>query len=262
MKKITLFLLLILSFGQQSLFAQEPLVKVTYECFDLKGNKRWNATVQLEKSTGKNKISRLVERGAGRYGDFEYEIDWTAILEFRSTEDSLVPLLGYRNFYDKQGELIAREEQRYDHKENKVFFSKKDLIKNTKIEKEFRFKGDIVDRMLIEFYIQKFLKNGETRRRVNMLTTAPQLYNLTIRTVGETNVEYNGKEVKALKLCLDPNLGILNFIKIILPKAYTWHAAEKNFEWIKYIGLESSSSSPKVEIKMVETIIQEGEWQL
>jgi len=120
---------------------------------------------------------------------------------------------------------------------------------NKKIEKTFKFKDDIVTRLILGLYIQKFLENGETEKTVELVSSEPQLYKVNIRITGEEKIDINGREKIAYKLCLDPDIGLLNIFKFFISKTYVWHSSVPDFEWLKYVGLENTISSPKVEIR-------------
>ena len=61
----------------------------------------------------------------------------------------------------------------------------------------------------------------------------------------------HGQAVTAYRLCVDPCLGPLNFVKVFLPKAYAWHSAGPKYEWLRYAGLEGGINSSKVEVTVL-----------
>ena len=70
--------------------------------------------------------------------------------------------------------------------------------------------------------------------------------------VGEEEIDISGEKQKALKICLDPQLGLFNFMKVFIPRAYMWYSAGGDFKWLQYKGLEDNLSSPVVEIKKIK----------
>ena len=68
--------------------------------------------------------------------------------------------------------------------------------------------------------------------------------------MGKETIEVNGRKIVAYRLCVDPELGALNFIKPFFPKSYIWNSAVPKYEWLRYVGLEGGINSEKVEISI------------
>jgi hypothetical protein len=99
---------------------------------------------------------------------------------------------------------------------------------------------------------QKLIESGQTSKEMQLISPEPAIYNILVKIVGKEEIEICGKKRMAYKICFDPMLGILNFVKIFLPKAFAWHSAEPIFEWLKYDGLECSVNSPEVIITSLD----------
>ena len=249
MRKVGIIILFLLSL---SFFAnadvKENIFVTNYTCSDLKGNERWKGETQIS-HTDKKDIYLLTERGKGRFSGFKDRISWTATLRFLSTEDIIKPLKMEKQIFNQGGKLITRQTQNFDFANRKATYCYENLITKRKMEKVFRFKGDIVNRLILGLYIQKFLKNGEREQTVSILSDEPRLYRANIKVIGEEEIECNGRKKMAYKLSLDPDIGLLNIFKFVLPKVYTYHSVTPDYEWLKYVGLESNIASPKVEIE-------------
>ncbi|MFA5069350.1 MAG: hypothetical protein WC487_04465, partial [Candidatus Omnitrophota bacterium] len=137
----------------------------------------------------------------------------------------------------------------FDFNENKVFFTRHDTVSGRTSRQEFIFKADIVNRLVLALYVQRFLKTGKKSANIEMLSSEPRLIRCGLHIIDKEDIEIGGLMVKAYKLCLDPQLGLFNFAKIFIPKAYVWHSAGPSFEWLKYKGLEINLDSPIVEIE-------------
>jgi len=233
--------------------AEGDVFRTGYVCFDLEGNERWSAETEITRSeSGRKDVYTLTEKGKGYYSGFKDKVSWTAVLEFESNDRRVRPLRMEKRTFSEEGGPIALEIQEFDFTDERVTCIHEDLSGGTRREKAFRIKGDIANRLILGLYVQKFLENAIRRREIYMLSSEPRLYRIDIKVVGEEELDINGRERAAYKLCLDPDLGLFNMLKVVLPKAYAWHSAVPKFEWLKYVGLEGSVSSPKVEIRTLE----------
>jgi len=219
-------------------------------CRDLEGNPRWEATAKIRHKQGD--VYNIIETAKGRYFGFENEISWLAEMDFEETEDTVRPLRMKRSFFDENGKLIEFFEQEFSFGDNVVTCIHENLTKNTSIKKKFKFTKDIINRLLLGVYVKKFIDEGQVSKSIQLVSPEPGFYNLELRLVNTEEIKINGRNIKAYKLCLDPQLGLLNFVKLFLPKAYVWHSAEPVFEWLKYEGVENSVNSPEVEITKLD----------
>ncbi len=220
--------------------------KTSYVCNDLNGNQRWQATAEIRHKEGD--IYTITEKMNGLYSGFDGSISWVATTDFERTKDAVKPLNMDQRICDGSGKPIAVSRQYFDYVDKVVTCVYEDLVKNTVSKKEFVFSKDIINRLLQGLCGQKFIETGLVSKEIQLISPEPALYDIRITMIGAEDVEVNGRHRKAYKLCFDPMLGILNFVKIFLPKAFVWHSAEPIFEWLKYDGFESSVSSPEVEI--------------
>jgi len=232
--------------------AAEVLYKTSYICRDLRGTARWQAEYEIRRE--EDNAYSIIEKGCGRYFGFKGKVSWVAETAFEGTGNSVRPLWMKKRILDDGGEVIAIQEQVFNFDNNVVTCVHEDLIKNTSVEKKFKFEKNIVNRLLQGLYVQKFIENGEARKQVQFISPEPSLYNLELKLLGAEEIEINGQEIKAYKLTMDPMLGIFNFAKVLLPKTYFWHSAEPKFEWLKYEGVENSIKSPEVVITTLDEI--------
>ncbi len=231
-----------------SIHAEEPYV-TSYKCFDTKGCERYSASASITRvpDRGPDRYA-LTEKGAGVLNGFSGRVSWEARLEFESTDDLVKPLSMENRVFAADGELLTIEREEFDYAAHKVRCSSKDVCRKKEKQAEFVFDGDIVNRMALALYVEKFLLRGQRERSLTLLSGEPRLYKVGIKVVKKEDVVINGVKKEALQLRLDPDLGILNFAKAVMPEAYVWHAAVPKFEWLKYRGLENSLGSPIVEI--------------
>lgn len=220
--------------------------KASYVCNDLKGNRRWQATAEIRHKEGD--IFTITERMKGVYTGFDGTISWVATTDFERTKDAVKPLNMDQRIFDEGGRPIAISRQEYNYAGKVVTCTYEDLVKKTVSKKKFTFSKGIINRLLQGLCGQKFIEAGQVSREIQVISPEPALYTLELRMVGAEEIEVNGRKRKAYKLCFDPMLGIFNFVKVFLPKAFVWHSAEPIYEWLKYDGLESGVNSPEVVI--------------
>jgi hypothetical protein len=223
----------------------------SYECRDTAGRKRWQATAEIRNKEGN--IYVITEKLDGRYYGFKGPISWLAREEFERTGDTVRPIGMDQRIFDQSGKMIAVRRQTFDFTKKVVTCTYDDLTKNTSVTKKFIFNEEVINRLLQGLYVQKFLENGETSKDVQFITLDPALYYLELRVVAKEEIEISGQKRKAYKILFDPQFGIFNPAKVFLPKAVVWHSAEPPFELLKYKGIETSISSPEVEIITLES---------
>jgi hypothetical protein len=248
---IYLSLFFVLCFTQ-SVFAgfEGDVYKVSYECRDTTGKKRWQATVEIRNKAGD--IYTITEKFEGFYFGFDGKISWIAVEDFKRTKDFVRPINMDQHIFNESGKMIATQKQYFNYTDNSVTCVQNNLINNTSSTKKFKFTKDIVNRLLQGLYVQKFLENGQASKEIQLLSPGLELYDIELRVVGREEIEINGRKRDAYKLCFDPMLGLFNLVKIFLPKAYVWHSAEPLFELLKYQGIETSVNSPEVVITALD----------
>jgi len=241
--------LLCLTFLSAAPIHAEGTYATAYSCFDMKGRERWTASTEIVSAPESgNDTYILVEKGAGILSGFKEKVSWEARLEFESTKDIVRPIFMENKVFDDKGGVIFIEKEEFDNKTGKVRCVNEDHRRNKTRRAEFDFKGEIANRLILGLYIQKFLENGLDERALVLLSSEPRLYAVKLKIMGKEDVIINGVKKTAFKICLDPELGIFNFVKTVIPKAYVWHSAAPKFEWLKYSGFESNPGSPLVEI--------------
>ena len=243
---IAVFFIIPCSFAQ----AAEDRLRTNYSCYDENGNSRWQATAEIVPDHDKEEgFYILTEKGEGYYTGFKDKIVWFTTMEFLHTEDMIRPLNVTKHIFDEDEKEIAVETQSFDFKNKKAVYSYKDLLNNKKREKKFDFKDEIVNRLILCLYVQNFLADGLKEKRVQLLTTDPQIYKLNIKVIAKEEITLDGSKIDAYKICVDPDVGFLNMFKGLFPKAYLWHKADGDFTWLEYLGPETSPSSKKVKIE-------------
>jgi len=230
--------------------APEEVSSMSYVCRDGAGASRWRADTQImSQSPG---VYVMIEKAEGFHSSFKGRVSWVARMEFERTEDSIRPMRLEKRVFDEKGSLIRVEKQEFDLANNTGTCTHEEPERNISRTKNFKFNKDVVTRLSLGLYAQKFLASGKTSQSLQMVSEEPNVYDIELRLLDKEIIDLNGRKVPAYRLCIDPYLGLLGFAKIFLPKAYAWHSAAPKYEWLRYAGLEGGINSAKVEVTVVD----------
>ncbi len=231
-----------------TLFAAEEAVNMSYVCRDLKGADRWRAKSEIKNiSPG---VYLMTEKAEGIHSSFGIWVSWVAEMKFEQGEHSVRPISLIKRVFDAKGNMIRREKQDFDLVNNVATCTHEEPLKNVSRTKKFKFNRDVVTRLSLGLYAQKFLKDGKMSEKLQMVSEEPNVYNVELKRIGKETIEINGRKLEAYRLCVDPELGALNFVKKFLPKSYAWHSARPDYEWLRYAGFEGGVGSEKVEVSI------------
>jgi len=251
MKKLSIFLLYLSALTWAlTLFAAEEVVNFSYVCRDLKGADRWRAEAEIKNiSPG---IYLMTEKAQGVHSSFNGRVSWVSEMKFERTKDKVRPISLDKRVFDSEGKTIRREKQAFDHAGNTGICTHEEPLRKISRTRKFKFNKDVVTRLSLGFYIQKFLESGKTSEKLQMVSEEPSVYDVELKNMGKEIIKLNGRKIAAYRLCIDPELGALNFVKAFFPKSYAWHSAMPKYEWIGYAGLEGGINSEKVEVFIEE----------
>ena len=226
----------------------EEVARKNYACKDLNGNNRWQAEIKIIRKTGN--LYSMVEKAQGLYSGFSDPISWIAEMEYENTDDNIRPLSLDKRVFDNYGNLIRRETQRFDLASNTGICTHEDFARNIRRTRHFTFKKDVVNRLSLTLYIQKFLQKGKAVGDAQLVSEEPNSYDVKLTLEKKEAVEINGLKKSLYRLCIDPQLGLISFVKVFFVKTYTWHFADSGFEWYRYRGPEGGVLSEKVEVTL------------
>lgn len=229
--------------------AEEEVAKMSYVCRDTAGGYRWQADTEIRNI--RPGVYAMVEKAEGLYSSFKGPISWVAEMEFERTEDNIRPLSLKKRVFDEQENMIRLETQEFDLVNNTATCTHEEPERNISRTKKFKFSKDVVNRLSLGLYVQKFLENGKISEKVQMVSEEPNVYDMELKRLDRETINVNGRKRTAYRLCIDPELGFLNFVKVFLPNAYAWHSADGKHEWLRYAGLEGDINSAKVVVTVV-----------
>lgn len=247
MKRLSVFLLCLSSLAWPfAVFAAEEAVNMSYVCRDLKGAERWRAESQI-KNIGPG-VYLMTEKAQGIYSSFKGRISWVAEMKFERTNDNVRPISLDKRVFDAKGATIRRETQEFDLAGNTGTCTHEEPAGNVFRTRKFKFDKDVVTRLSLGLYARKFIESGKASEKLQMVSEEPNVYNIELKRIGKEIIEVNGHKIAAYRLCVDPNLGMLNFIKAFFPKSYSWYSAVPKYGWLGYTGPEGGINSEKVKI--------------
>ena len=251
MKNSIIFLLCLCTiFSCGMLFAaEEDTVTMNYACRDLAGALRWQATSRVEKIGAD--VYAMTEKAQGIYSGFSGRVSWEARMVFENTLNNIRPMKLEKRVFDSGGKVVRVEKQEFDLADNSGICTHEEPLKNISRTRKFRFNKDVVNRLSLGLYAKKFLESGKKSEKLQMVSEEPKVYEVELKRLGKETIDINGRKVTAYRLCIDPRLGLMNFVKVFLPKAYAWHSMGPGYEWLGYAGLEGGMNSEKVEV-MIE----------
>ncbi|MFA6356560.1 MAG: hypothetical protein WCY23_05570 [Candidatus Omnitrophota bacterium] len=253
MKKALVIASVILSFASALEAGEAPQsITTRHKCSDTKGRILWEAAVTITPVAGENGAYMLLEEGKGQYFGFEGETSCRSEMKFTSDKDGIRPAWMKRTVLSGAGNALLEESQDFGRGGDTVRCVIRDPVKNSEKNLSFNYKGGAINKLLTGLYIRAMLEAGERQRTVNIVNDEPAMYRLTMKVVGREMIKVNGSEHEAFKVCIDPNIGLLSPAKVFIPKNYSWFSCEPPHRWLKFKGLETSISSPVVEITTMD----------
>jgi len=223
-----------------------------HKCADLKGRTLWEASVTITASNTAPGVYRLVEEGRGNYSGFKGEVIRRSELEYIDGKDGVIPRKMNGRVVSAAGESLLETSQEYDAANGTVKCRAKHFPGARSRDAQYCYKGEVINRLLTGLCINKMLAAGQERRTVYLVSEEPALYRVTMRKEGKEKINVNGREREAIKVCIDPNIGLLSPAKVFITKNYSWFSARPPYEWLRFRGLEDSISSPVVEITTLD----------
>ena len=223
-----------------------------HKCSDTKGRILWEAAVTITPVAGESGAYMLLEEGKGQYYGFEGETSCRSEMKFKGDKDGIRPAWMKRTVLSGSGKTLLEESQDFGRDGDTVRCVVRDPVRNSEKNRSFNYKGGAINKLLTGLYIRAMLEAGEQHRTVNIVNDEPAIYRLTMKVVGKEKIKVNGSEYEAFKVCIDPNIGLLSPAKAFIPRNYSWFSCEPPYRWLKFRGLETSISSPVVEITSMD----------
>jgi len=87
-------------------------------------------------------------------------------------------------------------------------------------------------------------------QKMHLFSNEPKMYEVKLEMKGKERVKTPAGEFEAYKIELSPELGVLNLVKGLLPKAYFWFTVAAPHFWVKYEGPENGAGTPSIVMQL------------
>ena len=210
---------------------------------------RSNLTSSINRFSRDGKIFyKYTEHGKGDYDKYQ-DVTWEIDAEMEEKEDFLYLLYANRIIRDGEGNVVVKYEKQFDYEKRKIHYissyGKGNIIK----KKNFPIKGKTTDNITLSYFLETFVahRSDKSYGSFYLISSEPRLYRIHIKVIGSEDLELPMGKIKAVKLRLIPDLGLLTGLSgAFIPPTYVWHTEQPPFIWLKYEGLETGLGSSHV----------------
>ena len=230
--------------------AKDRITISKYACFDLEGNKRWEASRTLMPA-GKKGLFLLKEAGSGVYSGFDGPVKWKTETEFSDDGSVITPIRMTKTFRSEDDTILFEGSQEFDAKNRWVTCAKRWPASGKEVKKTLRYRGEVVNDCLLGLYVKRFLENGDMKKIFYLVSNDPAMYKISAKVKKKEDVTINGVTRTAYKIDLDPRAGIFG---IFAPETCVWHLAKPDHAWLKYRGAEDTIDSTVVRMETLDII--------
>lgn len=221
-------------------------------CTGADGRKLWEASVAIRPAGTGAGHYLMTEEIDGNYSAFKVRTVSKSELEYINDNKTLSPLYMKRHVVSEDGKALLEETQRYDPEKRTVDCVLKNSSRKAETKKTLRYKGEMINSMLMGAYIKRFLTEGAKEKTVSLVSDGPSVYKITLKVEDKEEITVNGRKYSAYRILIDPEIGLFSPVKGFIPKNYVWYSTEPPYDWLMFRGLESSFGSPKVEMTSLD----------
>jgi hypothetical protein len=212
-------------------------------------SQRSKSTFSTERITEGNRIMyKYTARGEGDYDEYKNVTFFIEAL-VEEKDGLLYPIYSFNSIRNKGGGLVARYEKKFDYVKQRIYYiisdSKETIVKKT----VFPMKGLTVDGPTMIHFLKIFAAHhGENSYKTfYLISEKAQLYRINIKDMGIETLELPAGKIRAIKLRLVPELGLLTGIaKSLIPPTFVWYTEREPYEWLRYEGLETGVGSTHI----------------
>jgi hypothetical protein len=208
-------------------------------------NQRWTAEWTMEPAleNGRHAV-RFTETGRGHYAPYTQPIRWSVTAVW-TADNSFYPLRFERNVTDMNGRPIGSERKMFDPAKRSVRFERK--RENAAVEtKELQAPADTVTVEGIAGILSFLPFDHWKPSSVHFLTNEPRLVEMKVQMRGKERIKTPAGEFECYRVELVPELGVLNIVRSLLPKAQFWFSTSPRHFFVRYEGPENGAGSPHV----------------
>ena len=211
--------------------------------------RRSKSSFSTERILQDNRITyKYAAHGEGDYDEYK-NIAFDIEAGMEEKDGLLYPIYSLNSIKNKDGSLVARYEKNFDYAKQKIYYTISNAegiaIKNI----VFPMKGLTVDGPTMIHFLKTFAAHHAENpyKTFYLISDKGQLYRINLKDMGIETLELPAGKIKAIKLRLIPELGLLTGIaKSLIPPTFVWYAEQEPHDWLQYEGLETGVGSTYV----------------
>ncbi len=206
---------------------------------------RWTAEWTMEPTLeGGRPAVRFTETGRGHYSPYSQPVQWELEAVW-SAEGSFHPLRFQKTIKDLNGRQVSTERKSFSLAKGTAQFDRKGGTGASE-NREFRVPPDTLTVEGIAGVLRFLPFENWRPLTIHFLTNEPRLYEMRVVMRGKERVKTPAGEFECYRIELIPNLGMLNVVRSLLPKARFWFSASSPHFWVRYAGPENGRGSPEI----------------
>lgn len=212
-------------------------------------SQRSKSTFSTERITENNRIIyKYAARGEGDYDEYK-NVTFYIEAQVEEKDGLLYPIYSFNSIKNKNGGLVARYEKNFDYVKQKIYYIISDSRGAVVKKAVFPMKGLTVDGPTMIHFLKTFAAHrGESPYKTfYLISEKAQLYRINIKDMGIETIELPAGKIRAIKLRLVPELGLLTGIaKSLIPPTFVWYSEKEPYDWLQYEGLETGVGSTHI----------------
>jgi hypothetical protein len=210
---------------------------------------RWTADWTMEPAIDHGLPAvHFTEVGRGQYSGYNEPISWT-IDAVWSSDRVFRPLRFEKTIKNSSGQVIGTERKIFDPAKDSVEFVRTREGRATE-SRHFAMPADTLAPEGVVGIMRWFPFDNWRPVTVHLFSNEPKLYEMKIEMKGRERVRTPAGEFDCYKIELVPQLGALNLVKGLFPKAIFWFTVTPPHFWVKYEGPESGAGTPHVVMEL------------
>jgi Protein of unknown function (DUF3108) len=209
---------------------------------------RWTAEWTMEPALESGRPAvHFTEVGRGQYSGFTGQVSWKTDA-FWAADRALQPLRSEKIVRDANGRVIDTERKIFDPAKGTVHFERQ--WEGQSEARQFSVPSDTLEPEGIAGVL-RFLPFEHLRSEsIHLFTNEPRLYEMKAELRGRDQVKTASGEYECYKIELVPQLGALNVLHALLPKAYFWFTVAPPHFWVRYEGPENGAGTPHITMEL------------
>ncbi|NQT22265.1 MAG: hypothetical protein HQ579_02385 [Candidatus Omnitrophica bacterium] len=188
---------------------------------------------------------KITEQGRGDYDKYE-NVTWKSDAEVEEKESLLYVIYSLQIIRDKDENILVKHEKRFDYDKKKICYTASDGEGKILMKRRFPIKGKTTDNITMMHFLERFVahRNEKAYRNFYLISNEPKFYRINIKVMESEELELPIGRIKAIKLRLIPDMGLLTGLAgLFIPPTFVWYTEEPPYSWLQYEGLETSLGS-------------------